>query len=414
MVKKYLKGDCKVFMKSNMPKLWTKDFITISSANFFIFLTFYVLMVTLTAYTMDQFHASQSLAGLASSIFVLGAVLIRPVAGKTINSVGQKKMLLISLLLFFIASILYFQVNSLPMLFLNRFIHGVAFGVASTATGTISAGIIPNERRGEGTGYFAMSMNLAMAIGPFIGLFITQHFDSSLIFVVATVFSIIALLASLLVRVPKGEVKLPQPEAKSGMKLSDFFEKTAIPLSLLVGVAGFTYSSVLSFLTSYSQEINLVSAASFFFVMYAVFLLASRPFTGRWFDQYGANKIIYPSILLFACGLLLISQAHIGIMLLIAGALFGVGFGTFQSSTQAIVVKKVPHHRMGLATSTYFTFYDLGIGVGPFVLGFVIPLLGFRGLYFAMAVLAFICIVIYYFVHGRSVSKHEIDSKQHA
>ena len=69
---------------------------------------------------------------------------------------------------------------------------------------------------------------------------------------------------------------------------------------------------------------------------------------------------------------------------------------------------------MGLATSTYFTFYDLGIGVGPFVLGFVIPLLGFRGLYFAMAVLAFICIAIYYFVHGRSVLKHEIDSKQHA
>ena len=298
-------------MKSQMPKLWTKDFITISSANFFIFLTFYILMVTLTAYTMDQFHASQSLAGLASSIFVLGAVLIRPIAGKTINNIGQKKMLFISLLLFFIASILYFQVNSLPMLFLNRLIHGVAFGVASTATGTISAGIIPNERRGEGTGYFAMSMNLAMAIGPFIGLFITQHFDSSLIFVVATVFSIIALLASLVVHVPKREVKLPEPEAKSGMKLSDFFEKTAIPISLLVGVAGFIYSSVLSFLTSYSQEINLVSAASFFFVMYAVFLLASRPFTGRWFDQYGANKVIYPSILLFACGLLLISQAHI-------------------------------------------------------------------------------------------------------
>ena len=89
-----------VFMKSNKPKLWTKDFITISSANFFIFLTFYLLMVTLTVYTMDQFHTSQSIAGLASSIFVLGAVLIRPVAGKTINSIGQKKMLLISLLLF--------------------------------------------------------------------------------------------------------------------------------------------------------------------------------------------------------------------------------------------------------------------------------------------------------------------------
>ena len=399
-------------MKSNKPKLWTKDFITISSANFFIFLTFYLLMVTLTVYTMDQFHTSQSIAGLASSIFVLGAVLIRPVAGKTINSIGQKKVLLISLLLFLIASVLYFQVNSLPMLFVNRIIHGVAFGVASTATGTISAGIIPDERRGEGTGYFAMSMNLAMAIGPFLGLFITQHFQSSLIFVVATVFAIVALLASLLVHVPKKEAKLPEPEVKSGIKLSEFFEKTAIPVSLLVGVAGFAYSSILSFLTSYSQEINLVSAASFFFVMYAVFLLASRPFTGRWFDQYGENKVIYPSILLFAFGLFLVSQAHTGIVLLIAGALFGMGFGTFQSSTQAVVIKKAQHHRMGLATSTYFTFYDLGIGVGPFILGFFIPLLGFRGLYLVMAVLALGCMMIYYFVHGRSLPKHKINTEQ--
>ena len=193
-------------MKSNKPKLWTKDFITISSANFFIFLTFYLLMVTLTVYTMDQFHTSQSLAGLASSIFVLGAVLIRPIAGKTINSVGQKKMLLISLILFLIASVLYFQVNSLPMLFVNRLIHGMAFGLASTATGSISAAIIPNERRGEGTGYFAMSMNLAMAIGPFIGLFITQHYSFDLIFVTATVFSIAALVATVFVRVPKSEL----------------------------------------------------------------------------------------------------------------------------------------------------------------------------------------------------------------
>lgn len=404
------KGDV-FFMKSNKPKLWTKDFITISSANFFIFLTFYLLMVTLTVYTMSQFHTSASLAGLASSIFVLGAVVIRPIAGKTINSIGQKKMLLISLILFLIASILYFQVNSLPMLFVNRIIHGIAFGLASTATGTISAEIIPDERRGEGTGYFAMSMNLAMAIGPFIGLFITQHFNSSYIFVVATSFSIIALLASMLVHVPKREGKQPQPEAKTRMRLSDFFEKTALPISVLVGVAGFSYSSILSFLTSYSQEINLVSAASFFFVMYAVFLLASRPFTGRWFDQYGENKVIYPSIFLFAVGLFLVSQAYTGIILLIAGALFGVGFGTFQSSSQAVVIKKAEHHRIGLATSTYFTFYDFGIGVGPFILGFFIPMLGFRGLYIVMTILALACMLIYYLVHGKTVSNRKMEKE---
>ena len=86
--------------------------------------------------------------------------------------------------------------------------------------------IIPNERRGEGTGYFAMSMNLAMAIGPFIGLLITQHFSFDYIFATATIFSIAALVATVFIRVPK----IQQPKAtKTGMKLSDFFEKKALP-----------------------------------------------------------------------------------------------------------------------------------------------------------------------------------------
>jgi MFS family permease len=389
------------------PKLWTKDFITISSAHFFIFLTFYLLMVTFAVYTMDQFHASQSMAGLGAGIFVLGAVLVRPIAGKAMNSIGPKKFLLISLVFFLLSSISYQYASSLSIVFLIRFIHGIAFGIATNATGAIAGEIIPNERRGEGTGYFSMSMNLAMAFGPFLGLMITQYFSDSTIFIAATIFSIAAIIAALLSRVPKNSYQPPQHEEKTSLKLSDFFEKKAIPISLLMGFGGFIYASILTFLTSYAQEIDLVGAASFFFVMYAIFLLISRPFTGVWFDKYGDNFIMYPSIILFACGYLLLSLTQGSIMLLIAGALIGIGFGTFQSSTQAIAVKQASHHRISLATSTYFTFYDLGIGTGPFLLGLVIPFTGFRGLYLAMAVLAFICLVLYYFIHGKHVATNE-------
>ena len=101
------------------PKLWTKDFIIVSSSNFFLFLTFYVLMVTLTLYTIDHFHSTQSQAGLASSIFVLGAMVIRPIAGKKIDQWGRRKMLLGSLLLFLLASVFYTQVDSLTLLFID-------------------------------------------------------------------------------------------------------------------------------------------------------------------------------------------------------------------------------------------------------------------------------------------------------
>ncbi|WP_144549259.1 MFS transporter [Peribacillus simplex] len=384
------------------PKLWTKDFLIVSSANFFLFLTFYVLMVTLTIYTMDNFHASQAQAGLASSIFVLGAVLVRPIAGKKIDKIGRRKMLLGSLVLFLVASIGYFLVNSLSLLLIDRLIHGFAFGLATTATGTIAADIIPNERRGEGTGYFAMSTNLAMAFGPFIGLLITQHFSYSIIFYAASLFAAFSLVASLFMNVPEGEQSGVSPQ--KGFKISDYFEKRALPISIFIGFAGFTYSSILSYLTSFAKEMDLMDAASFFFVVFAVFLLASRPFTGRMFDVKGENAVIYPSLLLFAVGMVILSQSHHGITLLIAGAFIGVGYGTFQSSCQAISIKEAPSNRMGLATSTFFTMYDFGIGVGPFLLGFLIPFTGFKGLFIGMSIFAFVLIGIYFLAHGKKAS----------
>ncbi|USK60906.1 MFS transporter [Peribacillus asahii] len=389
---------------NHKPKLWTKDFLMVSTSNFLLFISFYMLMVTLAIYSIKEFHASQSEAGFASSIFVLGAVIVRPIAGKVIETVGKKNLLLLGLVLFLIMMLLYFLVNSLPLLLLIRFIHGFAFGISTTATGTIAANIIPAVRRGEGMGYFATSMNLAMAIGPFLGLVISQKFDDFMIFVATTTFSVIALVSTIFLHVPKEEKATRNIQMKSGLRFSDFFEKSTFPLAILVAICGFVYSSILSFLTAYAIEIDLVDAASFFFVMYAFFLLLSRPVTGRLFDVKGENAVIYPSLVLFGIGLIILSQAHHGISLLIAGAVIGIGFGTFQSSAQTVAINEAASHRMGLATSTFFVFYDFGIGVGPFLLGFILPLTGFRELYVGMAVIVFIGILIYYVVHGKKAA----------
>ena len=80
----------------------------------------------------------------------------------------------------------------------------------------------------------------------------------------------------------------------------------------------------------------------------------------------------------------------------------GIGLGTFQSSAQTIAIKDIPPHRIGLATSTFFVMYDLGIGIGPFLQGLYIPYSGYRGLYFTMGIIASIGIGLYYFAHGKT------------
>lgn len=383
------------------PKLWTKDFLIVSIANFFLYFTFYLLIATISVYAIEKFQASPSMAGLASGIFVLGALVARLFSGKSIEQVGRKKMLYIGFIAILIVTLLYFVVNSMTTLLVIRFLHGAAFGMASTATGTIVASVIPNERRGEGTGYYALSVTLAAAVGPFLGIFINQHVGFNMNFILCTILLAVSFIAAFFLKVAKVEFTKEQLVNMKGFKLNNFFEPKAFPISIIAVFVGLCYSSILTFITSYSQEIHLVDVASFFFVVYAVAILVSRPFTGRWFDTKGENFVMYPSFLLFAIGLIILSQAHLGYSLLLAGIFVGLGYGTFMSSAQAISIKVSPKHRMGLATSTYFIFTDLGVGIGPFILGSLIPVIGFRGLYMTMAIVVFACIFLYYFLHGR-------------
>ena len=395
-------------MNENKPKLWTKNFIVSSGVNFFLILVFYLLMVTIAAYAVEEYDASTSEAGLVTGIFIIGTLIGRLVIGRYIDQIGRKRTLIIGLFLFTITSLLYFVNLGIPFLMVNRLLHGMTLGMASTAAGTIVAQIIPMSRKGEGIGYFSMSATMATAIGPFIGLFMSQRTSYETIFALCLVLGVISLAISLFVQVPPVE-NAPQTAEAEGFKLSNFLEPKAIPIAFITLAVGLCYSSVLSFINFYAIEIDLVDTASIFFVVYALAVLVSRPFTGRLMDAKGANYVMYPAFILFAAGLLLLSTANNSVTLLLAGALIGLGFGNMQSTTQAVAVKLTPPHRMGLATSTFFIFMDAGLGFGPYILGFVIPLTGYSTMYVILAIAALATAVLYYFLHG--IKEHKANRR---
>ncbi|WP_421382386.1 MFS transporter [Bacillus salacetis] len=378
-------------------KLWTKDFIVVSAVNFFLYLVFYLLLVTIAVYAVELFDASESQAGLATGIFIIGTLIGRLVIGRMINLTGNRLMLFIGLAFFTLTSGFYLISTGITLLLIIRFIHGIALGVASTATGTIVAQIIPQTRKGEGIGYYSMSITLATAIGPFIGLYMSQHTSYQSIFSFCLGLGIISLILALFMKVP--EVKAVSQESK-GLKLSNFIEPKAVPIALVTMILALGYSSVLSFLNFYAIDINLVDIASFFFIVYAAAIFISRPVTGRLMDVKGANSVMYPAFAFFGGGLLLLSFSSNSITFLLSAILIGFGFGNMQSITQAIAVKLTPAHRMGLATSTYYIFLDAGLGFGPYFLGFLIPSTGYRNLYLIMGIMVLAATILYYFMHG--------------
>lgn len=389
----------------NKEKLWTKDFITVTVINLLVFLTHFLLLVTIAPYAVDKFHASTGIAGLVAGIFIIGALIGRLGTGRIIEDIGSKRVLIVSTIFFIITSVLYFAAVNLSLLIIIRLLHGIAFGAASTATGTIVAQIIPAGRRGEGIGCYSIGAILAVALGPFIGIFLIQHGDFNMIFVFTSILAAASCAISFIVNKPVYE----KPEADKldetkKFQWSDYFEYKSIPISIIILVIGFSYSGLLTFISLYAKEIHLERAASFYFLVYAVTVLFSRPFSGHLLDIKGANFVVYPCLFIYAAGMLLFSQATLGLTLLIAAGVIALGYGSFISCAQVISIRGVLPHRMGLATTTYFIFVDLGFGVGPYLLGVLVPFTGYRGLFLIMTFVILASIPLYYFLLGRKAS----------
>lgn len=387
-------------------KLWTKEFITLSVINFLATMVYFLLMVTIAKYAVSEFDASTSTAGLASSIFIIGSLFGRLGGGQFISKLGSKKTLFYGLIGFVITTFLYFAAFNVGLLLVYRLLQGVAVGLVGTATGTIIAQILPANRRGEGIGYFSLSAILATAVGPYIGLFLLQNFDGfNVIFIFNAILAVIVLAIFFLVKFPESvttaRTTVNTNAEKTDGILSKLIEKRAVPISLVALFVGLAYSGVLSFMTFYTVEIDLEKVGGYFFLIYAIVVIFTRPVTGKLLDSKGANVIIYPGLVIFAVGMYLFSTTTTSIVFIISAICIGIGYGNFTSVAQAVAVKETPRERMGLATSTFFVLYDIGLGFGPYVLGKLVPSMGYRSIFSWMVIVIVCSIVLYYFLHGK-------------
>ncbi|MBT2692768.1 MFS transporter [Bacillus sp. ISL-55] len=381
-------------------KLWTKDFISISLVNFVMMLSMYLLIVTMASYATDTYGASTSMAGLASSIFIIGVLFARLYAGKEIARIGSKKMLIGGILFFVLITALYLIPSNIYVLLIVRFLHGVGIGFAATATGTIVAQVVPASRKGEGISYFSLSVILSTAVGPLIGLAMIDEFGYQSMFIFSLIVGLASLPIALMVNEPVVDNQGEANKSKS-FSLANYLEPNALPVSIVMFVIALAYSGTLSFIASFAKEAELTEAGSMYFFVYAMAVLFSRPFTGKLMDAKGANSVVYPALIAFALGMYALSQAQSSAVFLLGAALIGLGYGNFQSVAQTIAIKKTPPHRMGMATSTFFIMMDTGIGFGPFLLGYMIPDFGYSGLYLAMVPLIIAGVFIYHFLHGK-------------
>lgn len=390
---------------TSQERIWTKNFISLALTQLLLFTVFYSLLTTLPIYVIEDLGESASNAGLVVTFMLASAIIVRPFSAKVLDIVGRRKTLIISVSLFTITTFIYLWVPSFGFLLVLRFIHGISFSIVTTATSAIAADIVPEARKGAGMGYFAMAMNLAVVVGPFIGLTILQFMSFTTFFLILSILMLISVGMSLLVHLPKEKDAGQQAQSSLAITLSDLIEIKAIPVALISGLVGIAYASILSFVPVYAAEKGLATTASYFFLVFAVVMIVFRPYLGRAFDEKGARFVLVPSLIIFSVGLFALGMTTGSVMLLVAAGLIGLGYGTLLPGFQTLSVQSTTGDRSGHAISTFFIFYDLGIAIGAGIWGAVIANLSFEAMYFSGASLILVTAGILYVLLTRQQKK---------
>ena len=376
-------------------RLWSPAFINYGISSGILYMTQYVLVAALPIVITSELSGSDLDAGLAMTYFQIGTIVCRLFAGRLIDGFNKRVVLLLSTALFFIIMGLFNFTTSLEAIFVLRGLHGVVFALGTTVMAALAVLVLPSNRKGEGINMFAIFSNVAMVLGPAIGLYALASYGSMALYLFLTIMTGLALVLSNSIPLSK-ELATPKPSTHKGWHISQFIEKRSLPWALMGLFIGFTYSGVLVFIPIELNSMGSGIWGSAFFAIFAVMIIISRPLVGKAYARYGSKYIIYPGLALFILGLLALSIAITPLTIILTAPLLGLGYGAAQPAFQALAIQSAPIERAGVSTATYFLALDISVGAGSVILALLASAVGYQYLYMFTAAIMIVALALYH------------------
>jgi MFS family permease len=350
-------------------RLFTRDFVLVCVASLSHQTSFQLLLATMPLYVL-QMGGRETEVGMLMGIVAAAALAVRPASGWAVETLGRKKTMLVGPAAFATASAAYAFAGSIPVLLALRTLHGLGIGTFNTGAPTLVSDRAPVSRRGEALGYFGMSQTLSQALGPAIGLFIFEAWGFLWLFGISAGLALTSLALCFVLKDPY----VPGPSRRLAWNM--FISVKALePLILVLGMS-FAAGSILSFVPLYGRSQG-VSNSGFFFTIYALVMLLSRPVCGRLSDRAGRIAVAGPGMLLISVGLGLLAFSGQWWSLGLSAAILGVGIGAAMPALMALMIDVVGPAERGGAMSTFGIGMDVGIGIGSIAQGMVVEAYGF-------------------------------------
>lgn len=356
-------------------RLWNREYLKVMMCNFLLFFAFYLLAPLLPVYLDAQFDADKDMIGLVLSGYTVATLLVRPFSGFIVDTFDRKTVLTICFFVFFICFTGYIGASTLLMFAIVRTFHGIPYGASTVANSTVAIDVLPSSRRNEGIGYYGLSNNLAMAIAPSAGIYIyslTGNFE--LLFWISSGLSFLGFMMTTRVRLPKRERVAGRPH----LSWDHFFLSRAWLMAVNIGFFGLNWGIMSNYVAIYGQEeLGITDGTGIFFAILSGGLVLSRLSGSKALREGRLTSNCRDGVLLSLAGFTLFAMS-LGEWSYYLSALFiGLGNGRMYPAFLNMFIGVARHDQRGTANSSILISWDLGMGLGILLGGFLAEMMGF-------------------------------------
>src|SRR5699024_6486045 len=330
------------------------------------------LVIPVLPSVMNELHLSGSMVGYLVAAFAMTQLLVSPIAGKWVDTVGRKKMIIIGLFLFSMSELLFGLGQGVNMLFASRLLGGVSAAFIMPAVTAFIADITTTEARSKGLGYMSAAINTGFIIGPGIGGFLAE-FGTRVPFFVAAGFAFLAAIFSFLA-LEEPERNHPQEYIKE--KISGFkrlFNPLYFPAFIIILISSFglaAFDSIFSLFVDHKYAFTPKDIAIVITGGGIVGAVAQVLLFDKLTKLFGEIKLIAYCFMFATVFVFLITVVDYYYAILFVTIFIFVGFDLMRPAVTSYL-SKAAHNEQGYVSGMNSMFTSFGNILGPIIGGWL-------------------------------------------
>lgn len=327
------------------------------------------IVVPLLPLYAESLGANGFWLGVIFAGFSISRTLFTPIFGRLSDRHGRKPFISVGLLSYAFISLGFIWADTIPLLVLVRFLHGVAGGMILPIAQAYVGDISPEGEEGKWMGYANAAFFSGFGFGPLMGGVLAEHLGMEIAFLTMGGFSLLAFFIAVFFLPEVAHKKLAAgphlsfKEMRASSMVKGLF---SLHLTLTLGRAAF-----FTFLPIYGASVLGLSPGSIGVLLSINILLLSLlgiP-SGRIADRLNRRFLIVLGCLVSFSYLVLIPLVQDFWQLLVLCALGSLGGAIAIPAASALAIEEGRKFGMGSTIALFSVALSIGMAVGPILGG---------------------------------------------